>query len=47
MLELNAYDWPIGAQRKLIGPLDNHYTRLSQHIFQAQRFEIVKIANPI
>ena len=42
VLEVNAHDGPIRAQRNLFGPLDDHHRLLAENIFEPERFEIPK-----
>ena len=47
VLQPDAHDGPIGAQRELVGPLDDHHRFLGEHILQAERFQIVEIADAV
>ena len=47
VFEVDADDRPVGAQREPVGPLDDDDGALGENVFEAERFEIVKIADAV
>ena len=47
VLQMNAHDGPVGAQRKLVGPFDDHDRLLCEHVLQPERLQIVEIADAV
>ena len=47
VIEVDSHDRPIGAQRELVGPFDDDDGALGENVLEAERFEIVQIADAI
>ena len=44
---MNAHCGPLGLQRNLLRPLDDHHGLLAENVLQAKRFKVVKTHHAI
>ena len=47
MFEPDGHHGPFGAQRELVRPFHDDHRFFREHVFQAERFQIVKIADAV